>query len=120
MATKTKKFKLGKLQKAWIKALKSGKYEQTTGCLKDEEGYCCLGVCEMLEGKLTKKGYINGTTNTGRLSISTLKKYGFRDREGKIGENEWLTSLNDDKGWTFKEIAEFIEKNPEAVFTKSV
>lgn len=28
----------------WIEALTSGEYSQTNGCLKDNAGYCCLGV----------------------------------------------------------------------------
>jgi hypothetical protein len=31
---------------ALIAALRSGKYEQTKGCLHNDEGYCCLGVAE--------------------------------------------------------------------------
>jgi hypothetical protein len=32
----------------WINALRSGKYEQTTGTLKSSTGHCCLGVlCEL-------------------------------------------------------------------------
>lgn len=34
----------------WLAALESGKYAQTTGSLKDHEGYCCLGVlCDVLD-----------------------------------------------------------------------
>lgn len=29
----------------WLKALRSGEYEQITGALFDGRGYCCLGVC---------------------------------------------------------------------------
>lgn len=32
----------------WIKALRSGKYQQTHQKLQDSDGYCCLGVaCEI-------------------------------------------------------------------------
>jgi hypothetical protein len=33
-----------KLKSKWVKALLSGEFEQTTGCLRDSKGYCCLGV----------------------------------------------------------------------------
>ena len=39
---------------AWIKALRSGKYKQTQGDLRNFHGYCCLGVyCDVQakEGK---------------------------------------------------------------------
>lgn len=28
----------------WVEALESGEYEQTTGALQDNHGFCCLGV----------------------------------------------------------------------------
>lgn len=32
----------------WTQALRSGEYPQTTETLKDDDGYCCLGVlCEL-------------------------------------------------------------------------
>src|SRR5262245_39316984 len=32
----------------WLKALRSGKYQQTREKLRDENGYCCLGVlCDL-------------------------------------------------------------------------
>ena len=36
------------IKERWIAALESGDYPKTKGVLKDEEGYCCLGVlCEI-------------------------------------------------------------------------
>lgn len=32
------------LKALWLNALRSGEYRQTTGTLKDTDGYCCLGV----------------------------------------------------------------------------
>jgi hypothetical protein len=32
------------IKQRWIEALRSGEYEQTQGRLRDETGYCCLGV----------------------------------------------------------------------------
>lgn len=32
----------------WVEALRSGKFQQTNGALRDLDGYCCLGVaCEV-------------------------------------------------------------------------
>ena len=43
------KFKLGKIQKQWVKALESGKFEQGKSALCYENKYCCLGVlCEII------------------------------------------------------------------------
>jgi len=36
------------IKQRWIDALRSGEYPQTMGKLRDEGGYCCLGVlCEL-------------------------------------------------------------------------
>src|SRR5258708_27314920 len=36
------------VKKKWVDALKSGEYQQTTGTLKDNNSYCCLGVlCDL-------------------------------------------------------------------------
>lgn len=41
---------MGPLQSAWVRALESGKYEQTSGNLKTDEGFCCLGVaCNLVD-----------------------------------------------------------------------
>lgn len=32
------------LKAKWVAALRSGKYQQTTGQLRNEKGFCCLGV----------------------------------------------------------------------------
>lgn len=44
------------LKKKWLKALRSGDYEQTTGRLKDQAGHCCLGVLCSIMAKPMKKG----------------------------------------------------------------
>jgi hypothetical protein len=42
------------VKKKWLQALRSGKYKQTTACLQDEAGFCCLGVLCDLYAKETK------------------------------------------------------------------
>lgn len=43
----------------WIAALRSGEYAQTTGRLRRDEGYCCLGVlCDLAE----KAGVVTGVS----------------------------------------------------------
>ncbi|QGT54329.1 hypothetical protein b3_0085 [Synechococcus phage B3] len=32
------------IKEKWVAALRSGEYQQTTGNLRDEKGFCCLGV----------------------------------------------------------------------------
>lgn len=122
-----KKFKLGKLQKIWIKALKSGKFKKAKGDLERDGGYCCLGVanCVLKLGENVKE-------NSGL--VDTYQKLGLYDSLGEIEiDNEYnayqfprgtktydsLADMND-KNISHKKIAEFIETNPELVFTKSV
>lgn len=38
-----------------VAALRSGKYKQTDGALKDGDGYCCLGVAWALPVTCTKR-----------------------------------------------------------------
>jgi len=46
-----------KLAKKWVEDLRSGKYKQTDGELKNSDGYCCLGVlCMIGSDKMTKSG----------------------------------------------------------------
>jgi hypothetical protein len=41
-----------RLKAKWVKALRSGDYEQGHGCLRDSAGgYCCLGVLAEVAGE---------------------------------------------------------------------
>jgi len=49
----------------WAKALRSGKYKQTTDIMQNDEGYCPLGVaCDLFIPRerleLTRSGFIIG------------------------------------------------------------
>jgi len=38
------------IKERWLEALRSGKYKQTTGYLRDDDGFCCLGVlCDVVK-----------------------------------------------------------------------
>lgn len=56
-----------KLKAKWVKALRSGKYPQSTGYLYDAfgGGYCCLGVLCKVKGakrdEISGLGYPNDT-----------------------------------------------------------
>ena len=47
------------LKAKWLEALRSGKYEQTQGTLRDGDAFCCLGVlCDLTgRGKWIDAGY---------------------------------------------------------------
>ena len=123
--------------KEWVKALRSNEYRQGKGslCVEDEINgesyYCCLGVaCDMLvdedwiKGSLYGKGgwsigenidfdiprlvdkYNWGSTGTTRFpSMSLLEEMGLDPVYA-----QQLAELND-KGFSFKRIADKIEKD---------
>lgn len=115
--------------KKWVKALRSGKYKQGRGALCEDEKYCCLGVlCEVAikDGvKLKKedseysKGYISYSGYGSTLPPKVLK-YADMKKDAPVGiiedhlatdlEDE-LIYLNDTQKYSFKKIADFIEKN---------
>lgn len=115
------------IKKRWIKALRSGEYEQGKGRLKDEEGkYCCLGVlCDITKketgGRWSSDGYFmkqGSKGSDGVLPLFVMNHTGIKTHEGllnkeyktKLGSRDLLTLLNDE-GLSFKQIANIIDKN---------
>ena len=96
----------------WLEALYSGKYNQTTGKLQDDIGFCCLGVaCEVLEFKkirYPKKslayGRLMGRTPIEQPNVPRWLKYINRDVFKKTDYE--LVELNDTLNMTFPEIAD--------------
>ena len=120
--------------KEWIKALRSGKYQQGKGKLHSGNKFCCLGLACYLN-----KEYID-SENTGTyhtydtfsevlpdrmknlLGLSHEKGYFIvTDRIKKhfpslgLGMCS-LILLNDGFGFSFNEIADIIELEPEELF----
>jgi hypothetical protein len=96
----------------WLKALRSGKYEQTVGVLKDDAGYCCLGVLCDLAAK------------DGGQQFHKFDEYNqeFYDGEALDPPHEMskylglssyhrgrLILMNDIEGKSFAQIADYIE-----------
>lgn len=111
----------------WADALESGKYKQTIGMLKDERGYCCLGVLCEVDG-IKKEDIVSGDkqriyTLYGKdrdrcfLPTELVYKYDMSSRRahvytsikhrGKTYDN--LAEMND-AGVRFKTIARYIRK----------
>lgn len=78
------------LKEKWITALRSGEYEQTQRTLKNDGKFCCLGVLNEIRG--APQSY---------------------EKLDNILGCEWtqLTILNDDRGFTFPQIADWIQEN---------
>lgn len=103
----------------WIKALRSGKYKQGTGRLRDDNQFCCLGVlCDISKkGKWNKTHYKIGNN----VSVAMLPKEvanwaemkstdGSFELKGEYDKSKKLWSLNDNLGESFTQIAFIIEK----------
>jgi len=113
-----------KVKEKWLKALRSGEYKQTKGQLKDEKGYCCLGVlCELHRKTVKQKGckwnLYNSYLGTGSILPEKVMKWAGMEtesgrlpkrieRKSKYAHN--LIDLNDTLNFSFKQIAQVIEK----------
>lgn len=105
------------LKNKWVKALRSGMYEQGRKALKTKDGkYCCLGVLQMVcTGRVQ-------TENKKPVGLPTpnwlkLKNINFKSKGGNLRRSDpFLDSLNrraaeaNDAGLTFDQIADAIEK----------
>lgn len=117
------------LKKEWIDRLRSGRYDQTTGMLRNNLGFCCLGVlCEVLvdEGRLrrTELGYNfvengSGVTEMEGTLVPALKNEFGLDIQVDDGREtmpymihlqERLVRMNDSEKKPFAEIADYLER----------
>jgi len=101
----------------WIKALRSGKYQQATACLRDSTGFCCLGVaCDISKkGKWEFETYIEGKNREQFVLSKRVKNhFGLQDVSGRFSYRNnvkgALAVLNDDKKYSFDQIADFLEQ----------
>ena len=115
-----------KLFDRWIAALKSGKYKQTVNVLRDENGFCCLGV---LADKLCPEGWEAGATGTpfrhsfeGGLRIGILRDIPPEVCSLSPSVQAHLSRLNDGtygyRKYAFPEIANFLQKHREMFFAE--
>ena len=128
------------VMKKWVKALRSGKYKQGGGTLKQYNSkgvaqHCCLGVlCELYNDSMRKSkkkvlpekvydndgdfsfGYCRFGGHKEDLPKEVKNWAGINNNLGKFylsdGHYECLADLND-MGKKFKTIADIIEKNYE-------
>ena len=87
------------LKERWIEAL--GTYPKTKNTLKNEEGYCCLGVLADIEGDLN---------NIIKFGYSFLLPKNKREKYGLPMEIEGELAILNDKTDTFAEVIEMIQK----------
>lgn len=109
-----------KVKKEWIAALRSGEYKRCRNVLHDGEGFCCLGVLLDIAYDGDWVSIPNGCgTPRWRLGNEELLPSGsFLRRVGISDDNaRQLAHMNDGtdtlsgKGRSFRQIANWIEKN---------
>jgi hypothetical protein len=115
---------VAKYKRIWLKALRSGEYKQGTGTLCDLRttfdkdwnqkhglAYCCLGVLKRaVTGKNDFKNKILGKDFARKVGLSPPVKdphYGHMI----VHETATLVRMNDEAGYSFKQIANWIERN---------
>ena len=109
------------IMKKWVKALRSGEYEQGKGVLcriGDKHDYfCCLGV--LTDIYMQEIGDLNISTlgkdirydfSIGDLPPKVRKWSGVKSGFGSFNQTS-LSYLNDSWNKDFKEIADIIERN---------
>lgn len=124
-------YKFNEYQLSWLKALRSGEYKQAQGSLVGEggESFCCLGVA-CIEAGYTPDALL-GFDNLGTFE-SVQDNLKLNDNSGKLFCGfksvragcevssfyvKFLTGMNDGLLWSFDQIADYIEANPENVFS---
>lgn len=104
------------VMKKWVDALRSGKYKQTKGVLKDSNGYCCLGVlCDIAPKETGEWDGPQGYRFEGNGATPPQTVLAWAGMKSDVGcfkgtERKALTERND-KGASFKTIAKLIEKD---------
>jgi hypothetical protein len=98
------------LKSKWVEALRSGKYKQGRGLLKEGAQYCCLGVlCKIagIQGKRRSYGVYEFNGKAVMPSADTCRALGLPvETAGDLGSRN-------DSGLSFSGIADYIEQNPE-------
>lgn len=114
------------IKKLWTENLLNGEYKQTEGRLRDQAGFCCLGVLCDLYKKETGNGYwnqypegcyefvdISGVKMNYTLADPVVAWAGLEDNNPDVTIEDTaeraLGSLNDE-GYTFEQIAKLIEE----------
>lgn len=116
-----------RIKNKWVKALRSGKYQQTTGALREGDSFCCLGVlCNIhaqehpeIAAKQKSKGLYLGAF--GLLPQEVVKWAGLEDKATDKDDNAdisvvyrgketSLSALNDGENLSFKKIARIIDR----------
>jgi hypothetical protein len=117
---------LNKNARKWVEALRSGKFKQSRFVLRNEEGFCCLGVaCEVAvrEGVIPEaragKDRYDYDNEISSLPERVQNWLGLRTPYGYAEGYQSLESLNDSGEYSFEQIANVIESKPKGLFREA-
>ena len=109
-------------RKHWATALRSGKYQQTVGVLRDSRGFCCLGVvCDVYDQLTSGDSWSKchgpmGVYNFGgseRVDPEIQEFFGIKN----TGQSyRFLADINDRERLSFAEIADIVESGTTEFF----
>jgi hypothetical protein len=91
----------------WIEALRSGKYSQLRGGLCRDGHLCCLGVA----AQIFEHDPVGNQANTGDAGDWLVTDLGFENGKPEVQPDWWgpFAYANDSDGWTFDQIADWLE-----------
>ena len=99
-------------KKKWITALRSGDYEQEDGTLYSCGTFCALGVALHACNDISLESLDGHHQPSDLESNLTDAEYRAIPREIRKGElGEYIIDLNDNEGYSFDMIADYIEEN---------
>lgn len=100
-------------QDMFLNALRSGEYKQTKYCLKDDEGFCGLGVLTDLYIKQNDLTWDLEPINQKKFSFQGMSHIAHKDvNEACEIDNTILGMIPymNDSGKSFEEIADYLEE----------
>ena len=103
------------IKKIWLEALRSGNYKQGKGVLNCNGKFCCLGVLADLYSEQTDHPWVSSYPGMkmhgliAKLSNQLLDWSGITTSLGRYSEGSLVD--DNDKGKSFLEIADIIEKH---------
>ena len=113
-------------KKKWVDALRSGEYEQTRERLRNDAGFCCLGVlCDVVDSEGWQRCEEVGpwpqgdgpwewrTGDSTTLPNEVWTAVELEDDSPKVeydGKVQYLHELNDSGNYAFEQLADLIEE----------
>ena len=103
------------IKEKWVKALRSGEYDQTRRALHDKNGFCCLGVLCDLHSKESGERWVSERDGDSKLTymgwVGILPGSVEDWANVRSLDMENLAHLNDNLFKDFAQIADYIEEN---------